>query len=95
MDSRSVAKHVSVPRVVPNTDLFLMFVNDLTVDNVPNTINAPQSLVLSSLIERLIGDHDQMLVNYTSQVGDIGQIYPNRIHPWPNRMFLEVRHKEL
>merc|ERR1719330_440059 len=30
-----------------------------------------------------------MLVNYTSQVGGIGQIYPNRIHPWPNRMFLE------
>ena len=92
MNSRSAAKHVSVPRVVPNTDLFLMFVNDLTVDNVPNTINAPQSLVLSSLIE---GDQDQMLVNYTSQLGGIGQIYPNRIHPWPNRMFLEVRHKEI
>ena len=85
MNTRSVAKHVSVPRVVPNTDLFLMFVNDLTVDNVPNNINAPQSLVLDSLVE---GDG-----HIHKHLGDHGQIYPNRINPWPNRMFLKVRHR--
>ena len=87
LNSRSVPQHVSVPRVVPDSDLFLMFVNDLTVDNVPynvpNTINAPQSLVLSPLVQD--GDPDRHLVNESSL-----QIYPNRINPWPNRMFLEV-----
>ena len=85
LDTRSVAKHVSVPRVVPNSDQFLMFVNDLTVDNVPNTIDAPQSLVLSSLVEG-----GQFLVNETSPLAGVGHIYPNRINPWPNRMFLKV-----
>ena len=87
LNSRSVAKHVSVPRAVPNSDQFLMFVNDLTVDNVPNTINAPQSLVLSSLVE---GGQYKLLVNETSPLAGVGQVYPNRINPWPNRMFLKV-----
>ena len=86
LDTRSVAKHVSVPRVVPNSDQLLMFVNDLTVDNVPNTINAPQSLVLTSLMED--GQYE-VLVNESSPLAG-GNIYPNRINPWPNRMFLKV-----
>ena len=87
LDTRSVEKHVSVPRAVPNSDQFLMFVNDLTVDDVPNTINAPQSLVLSSLVE---GGQYKLLVNETSPLAGVGQVYPNRINPWPNRMFLKV-----
>ena len=82
--------HVSVPRVVPGQDAIVFFRNSLTVihDNVtiPNTINAPQSLVALSLT-----DHKEtIIIDESKELEDIGKIYPNLVNPWPNRMFLKV-----
>ena len=90
LSTRSIEKHVSVPRVIPNTDHFVLFVNDLEVDGVPNNINAPRSLVMSSLTEAKPG---HVLADVNSLSG--GNIYPNRIHPWPHRMFLKVHNSKL
>ena len=82
--------HVSVPRVVPGHDAIVFFRNSLTVlhENVtiPNTINAPQSLVALSLTDL----RETVIIDENKQLEDIGRMYPNLVNPWPHRMFLKV-----
>ena len=82
--------HVSVPRVIPGHDAIVFFRNSLTVlhDNVtiPNTANAPQSLVALSL-----KDHaETVIIDEEMELEDVGKIYPALVNPWPDRMFLKV-----
>ena len=82
--------HVSVPRVIPGHDAIVFFRNSLTVQHqnvtIPNTVNAPQSLVALSLTDL----KETVIIDETKQLEDIGKMYPNLVNPWPHRMFLKV-----
>ena len=82
--------HVSVPRVVPGHNAIVFFRNSLTVLHhnvtIPNSINAPQSLVALSLTDY----KETVIIDETRELEDIGKMYPNLVNPWPHRMFLKV-----
>ena len=87
--------HVSVPRVLPGQDAIVFFRNSLTVDHnnvtIPNSVNAPQSLVALSMKDHM----ETVIIDEEMELEDAGKIYPARVNPWPHKMFLEVTISEL
>ena len=86
----SSTDHVSVPRSIPGTDHILFFKNHIHQDfngsHVPNSINAPQSLVNFCLKH----NSGSALVDENKKIETYEHIYPDRVSPWPHRMFLQV-----
>ena len=84
--------HVSTPRVIPGQDNIIFFRNSLTVEynetRVPNSINAPQSLVMLSL--DYPANSETVVVDEHDHFEEFGHIYPDRVKPWPHAMFLQV-----